>query len=188
AADPDVVLRVDGDAGVLGWPVDAGVLAPPVGDERAGRAELEHVRRWGAAVARRRIGAGARFAARTERVGEVHDIDVVARVDGDADGTTPSVGWVKARAAAALATPLAMSIECLCVTIASGSSRARSGGRRRARNGGNCNAGGGRAHGAGWRIGGRNMHKRGTGSAVLATPRTRFSPPPGDPRPTFSRR
>src|SRR6185437_15451570 len=85
AADPDVVLRVDGDAGVLGWPVDAGVLAPPVGDERAGRAELEHVRRWGAAVARRRIGAGARFAARTERVGEVHDIDVVARVDGDAD-------------------------------------------------------------------------------------------------------
>ena len=66
-------------------PVVALARSAPVSDELAGGVVLEHVRRGKAALADRRVRVRADLCARGEAVGEVHDPDVIARVDREPD-------------------------------------------------------------------------------------------------------
>ena len=84
-ADPDVALVVDGDAGRIVRPVVAGAgLRIPVRDQRAGRVELENLRRGEAARARPRLERRTLFVGLQRIDAAMHDPDVILRVDGDA--------------------------------------------------------------------------------------------------------
>src|SRR5690606_13970666 len=88
SADPDVVHVIDGDAVVRRWPGIAFPGPAPVIHEVALGIELEDVRRRYAALARLRIGRRAYLSAFIECIAAMHDEDMVARVDGEADGGT----------------------------------------------------------------------------------------------------
>ena len=85
AADPDVALVVDGDAVIRGRPLEAFARAAPVIEEIPRLIELQHRRRAGAALPRRRLQLEPLLVVAERGRAAMNDPHVVVLVHRDAD-------------------------------------------------------------------------------------------------------